>query len=126
MIGLDGRVLSWNAGAARLKGYAAEEIIGRSFSTFYSREDQAAGIPEKALQTARDVGRFAAEGWRYRKDGSRFWASVVIDAIRDSSGELVGFAKITRDVTDRLQAQQQLIESERRYRRLIESVVDYA
>jgi PAS domain S-box-containing protein len=126
MIGLDGRVRSWNAGAARLKGYTAEEIVGKSFSTFYSAEDQAAGIPQKALQTARDTGRFAAEGWRYRKDGSRFWASVVIDAIRDASGQLVGFAKITRDVTDRQEAQQQLLESERRYRRLIESVVDYA
>lgn len=126
MIGLDGRVRSWNAGAARLKGYTAEEIVGKSFSTFYSPGDQAAGIPQKALQTARDTGRFAAEGWRFRKDGSRFWASVVIDAIRNASGELVGFAKITRDVTDRQEAQQQLLESERRYRRLIESVMDYA
>jgi PAS domain S-box-containing protein len=126
MIGLDGRVRSWNAGAARLKGYRAEEIVGRSFGTFYAPEDQAAGLPQKALQTARDTGRFAAEGWRVRKDGSRFWASVVIDAIRDANGELVGFAKITRDVTDRQKAQQQLIESERRYRRLIESVIDYA
>ena len=126
MIGLDGRVRSWNAGAARLKGYAASEIVGRSFATFYTPEDQAAGIPQKALQTARETGRFAAEGWRIRKDGTRFWASVVIDAIRDANGELVGFAKITRDTTDRQEAQQQLIESERRYRRLIEAVVDYA
>jgi PAS domain S-box-containing protein len=101
MIGLDGRVRSWNAGAARLKGYTAEEIVGRPFATFYSPEDRAAGVPQKALQTARDTGRFVAEGWRIRKDGTRFWASVVIDAIRDANGELIGFAKITRDVTDR-------------------------
>ena len=126
MIGLDGRVLSWNSGAARLKGYEPREIIGQPFSRFYTPEDQAAGIPQKALRVAKEEGRFHAEGWRVTKDGTRFWASVVIDAIKDESGELIGFAKVTRDITDRHEAQQRLLESERRFRRLIEAVVDYA
>ena len=126
MVGVDGTVLSWNSGAARLKGYSANEIIGKSFSTFYTPEDRAAGVPERALATARDEGRFLAEGWRVRKDGTRFWASVVIDAIRDETGKLIGFAKVTRDVTERQLAQQELLESERRYRRMVEAVVDYA
>src|SRR5215510_5790449 len=126
MIDLEGRVLSWNAGAVRLKGYSAEEIMGQSFSRFYTREDQKAGLPDKALRTAREAGRFHAEGWRVRKDGTRFWASVVVDAIHDESGKLVGFAKITRDVTERQLAHQALLESESRYRRLVEAVVDYA
>ena len=126
MIDLDGRVLSWNSGAARLKGYKAAEIIGKPFSTFYTPEDRAAGLPHKALSTAREAGRFSSEGWRVRKDGSRFWALVVIDAIRDESGELIGFAKVTRDITERQEAYWNAIESERRYRRLVEAVVDYA
>ena len=126
MIGLDGRVLSWNTGAARLKGYEPREIIGQPFSRFYTPEDQAAGIPQKALRVAKEEGRFLAEGWRVTKDGTRFWASVVIDAIKNESGEVIGFAKVTRDITDRQEAQQRLLESERRYRRLIEAVVDYA
>jgi PAS domain S-box-containing protein len=126
MIGTDGRVLSWNSGAARLKGYSPEEIIGKPFSQFYTPEDREAGVPVRALETAREQGRFLAEGWRVRKDGTRFWASVVIDAIRDPDGKLIGFAKVTRDITDRQEAQQLLIESERRYRRLVEAVIDYA
>lgn len=126
MIDLEGRVLSWNPGAVRLKGYSAEEIIGQSFSRFYTREDREAGLPDKALRTARELGRFHAEGWRVRKDGTRFWASVVVDAIRDESGKLIGFAKVTRDVTERQFAHQALVESENRYRRLVEAVVDYA
>jgi PAS domain S-box-containing protein len=126
MIGLDGRVLSWNTGAARLKGYEPREIIGQSFSRFYTPEDQATGLPQRALAVAKKEGRFHAEGWRVRKDGTRFWASVVIDAIKDDSGEVIGFAKVTRDITERQQAQQHLLESERRYRRLVEAVVDYA
>ena len=126
MIGVDGRILSWNTGAARLKGYSAKEIIGKSFSTFYTPEDRAAGIPQKALAIAGKEGRFLAEGWRVRKDGTRFWASVVIDAIKDERGKLIGFAKVTRDVTERQEAQLSLLESERRYRRLVEAVVDYA
>ena len=126
MLGPDGQVLTWNSGAARLKGYAPEEIIGHNFSRFYTPEDQKAGVPERALATARRTGRFAADGWRIRKDGSRFWATVVIDAIRDAQGTLIGFAKVTRDITERQETQQSLLESERRYRRLIEAVVDYA
>jgi PAS domain S-box-containing protein len=126
MIGLDGRVLSWNSGAARLKGYSPDEIIGRPFSLFYTAEDQRAGAPQKALAAAQAHGRFLAEGWRVRKDGTRFWASVVIDAIKDENGQLIGFAKVTRDITERHEAQQSLLENERRYRRLVEAVVDYA
>ena len=126
MLSVDGRVLSWNTGAARLKGYRADEIIGQHFSRFYTPEDLAAGVPVRALQTAKDEGRFLAEGWRVRKDGTTFWASVVIDAIRDERGELIGFAKVTRDVTERQEAQQRLLESERRYRCLVDSVIDYA
>ncbi len=110
MLSPEGRVTNWNAGAERIKGYAASEIIGQHFSRFYTVEDREAGLPRKALETARREGRFAAEGWRRRKDGSRFWASVVIDAIYDD-GELVGFAKITRDLTELHEAQMQLEQS---------------
>ena len=99
MLDPDGRVASWNAGAERNKGYTAQEIIGESFSRFFSEEDQAAGLPDKALALARNAGKFQTEGWRYRKDCSRFWAQVMIEAIRDESGDLVGFVKITRDIT---------------------------
>jgi PAS domain S-box-containing protein len=126
MIDLDGRVLSWNSGAVRMKGYSVDEILGQSFARFYTPEDLAVGLPQKALRTARDTGRFQGEGWRVRKDGTRFWAMVVIDAIRDEEGELIGFAKVTRDFTEQQEAQQSLLESERRYRRLVEAVVDYA
>jgi PAS domain S-box-containing protein len=121
-----GHVLSWNTGAERMKGYGRDEIIGQHFSRFYTPEDRAAGVPQQALATARREGRFLAEGWHVRKDNSRFWASVVIDAIKDRNGKLVGFAKVTRDFTERQAAHSSLLESERRYRRLIESVVDYA
>jgi PAS domain S-box-containing protein len=106
-----GYVSSWNAGAQRFKGYTAEEIIGHHFSRFYQEEDRTAGVPESALETARSEGRFEAEGWRVRKDGSRFWAHVVIDAIRDESGRLFGFTKITRDLTERKAAQEALEHS---------------
>jgi PAS domain S-box-containing protein len=122
----EGIVKSWNPGAERLKGYDASEILGRSFSLFYTPEDRERGLPQKALSLAREHGRFNSEGWRVRKDGTRFWALVVIDAIHDGEGQLVGFAKVTRDITDRQAAYQELLESERRYRRLIEAVVDYA
>jgi PAS domain S-box-containing protein len=126
MLDVDGRIVSWNSGAQRLKGYIPSEIIGQHFERFYTPEDRAGGVPQAALQMARDRGRFQAEGWRVRKDGSKFWASVVIDAIRDPSGQLVGFAKVTRDVTEQQLAQLELLESERRFRRLEESVIDYA
>jgi PAS domain S-box-containing protein len=126
MIEPDGTVASWNPGASRLKGYTAEEIIGKSFANFYTPEDRQTGLPQRALEEAGRLGKYSSEGWRVRKDGSRFWASVVIDAIKDRQQKLIGFAKITRDVTDRREADQRLIESERRYRRLVEAVVDYA
>ncbi|WP_354001670.1 hybrid sensor histidine kinase/response regulator [Caenimonas aquaedulcis] len=126
MLSPEGVVASWNAGAERFKGYTPEEIIGQHFSRFYSEEDRAAGIPAKALKQAREQGKFEAEGWRMRKDGTRFWAHVVIDPIIDESGELVGFAKITRDVTDKRVAQEALRESEERFRMLVQGVTDYA
>jgi len=108
MLSPDGVVVTWNAGAQRFKGYPPEEIIGRHFSMFYTEEDRAAGLPARALEMARTSGKFEAEGWRVRKDGSRFWASVVIDPIVDPQGELLGFAKITRDITERRVAAEQL------------------
>jgi PAS domain S-box-containing protein len=108
MLSPEGIITNWNAGAERIKGYTPQEIIGQHFSKFYSPEDVAAGLPQMGLQTARQVGRFEKEGWRYRKDGSKFWASVVIDPIRTPNGELIGYAKITRDMTERKQAQEQL------------------
>ncbi|MCC2682455.1 MAG: sensor signal transduction histidine kinase [Nitrosospira multiformis] len=101
MLSPEGRVCSWNAGTQRFqrfKGYTAEEIIDQHFSRFYTEEDRAANIPFKALQTAVNEGRFEDEGWRIRKDGNRFWASIIIDPVRDTKGTLIGFAKITRDI----------------------------
>jgi PAS domain S-box-containing protein len=120
-----GYVVSWNPGARRIKGYDAEEIIGSHFSRFYTEEDRAVGVPEHALRTAAETGRFAAEAWRVRKDGTRFWAMVVIDPIR-IDGELVGFAKITRDMTEQRAAHLAALESERRFRLLVQGVHDYA
>jgi len=126
MLDPNGRVTSWNAGAERIKGFKADEIVGKHFSEFYTEEDKAVGLPEKVLETARREGKFEGEGWRVRKDGSRFWASVVIDAIKADDGELVGFAKITRDMTDKREAQQALLEAERGFRLLVQGVTDYA
>jgi len=126
MLDPNGYVTSWNAGAARIKGFQTEEIVGKHFSTFYTEEDREAGLPNQVLETARREGKFEGEGWRVRKDGSRFWASVVIDAIKDEEGEVIGFAKITRDMTDKRQAQQALLEAERRFRILVQGVTDYA
>jgi len=106
----EGIVSSWNPGAERIKGYKGEEIIGQHFSRFYTEEDLTAGVPIRALETATKTGKFEAEGWRVRKDGSRFWASVVIDRIHNDAGELVGFAKVTRDITERMEAQRALQE----------------
>jgi PAS domain S-box-containing protein len=111
MLDSRGYVTSWNPGAQRLKGYSADEIVGEHFSRFYTDEDRAAALPATALQIAAADGRFEREGWRLRKDGSRFWAHVVIDAIRDDAGELRGFAKITRDITERKEAERALDEA---------------
>ena len=108
MLDRDGRVATWNPGAERFKGYSADEIIGQHFSRFFTPEDIAADLPGRALRTAEREGRFEAEGWRLRKDGSQFWVHAVIDPIVTDQGELVGFAKITRDVTDRKNAQDEL------------------
>src|SRR5690349_3183692 len=125
MLDPEGRVVSWNPGAERIKGYTAEEIRGEHFSRFYTEEDRAAGIPWNALKTAAETGRFTTEGWRLRKDGTRFWAMVVIDPIRQD-GQLIGFAKVTRDMTEQRAAQLAALESERRFRLLIQGVTDYA
>ena len=111
MLDTTGRVVSWNAGAQRFKGYTADEIIGHHFSRFYTEEDVRAGLPTQVLETAAREGRFEAEGWRRRKDGTRFWAHVVIDPIRDPSGRLLGFAKITRDLTERRENERRLVEA---------------
>ena len=126
MLDPDGIVVSWNAGAARFKGYTAAEIIGQHFSRFYSPEDQAAGLPRQALQKAARDGRYENEGWRVRKDGTRFWANAVIDPIRDPSGSLIGFAKITSDLTERKLVAEELQRSQEQFRRLVDSVSDYA
>ncbi|MBB4482522.1 PAS domain-containing sensor histidine kinase [Rhizobium etli] len=126
MLSPEGIVTSWNTGAQRFKGYKPSEILGEHFSRFYIEEDRAAGIPERALATALEQGRFEGEGWRQRKDGSRFWAHVVIDPIRRPSGELIGFAKITRDLTERRAAEQAIRQSEEQFRRLVQGVSDYA
>src|SRR3978361_1536358 len=99
MIDPSGIVTSWNAGAQRFKGYAASEIIGQHFSRFYTDEDRAAELPRKTLETAASQGKFEGEGWRVRKDGTRFWANVVVDPVRDDAGILIGFAKVTKDIT---------------------------
>ncbi|MEK1911154.1 MAG: PAS domain S-box protein [Pseudomonas chlororaphis] len=126
MIDPQGIVTSWNAGARRFKGYQEAEILGAHFSCFYTPEDRQAGLPERALNTALTEGRFEGEGWRVRKDGTRFWCHVVIDPIRDSNGQLLGFAKITRDLTERKIAEETLRQSEQQFRLLVQSVTDYA
>jgi PAS domain S-box-containing protein len=126
MLDPTGVITSWNAGAERFKGYTADEIIGRHFSAFYTEEDLRKEIPKIGLSTATETGRFEAEGWRVRKDGTRFWANVVIDRIASASGELIGFAKVTRDLTQRKLAEEELRRSEERFRLLLQSVTDYA
>jgi PAS domain S-box-containing protein len=112
MLDPTGRIASWNSGARRIKGYDADEIIGKHFSCFYAEDDRASGIPMKCLRTAAAEGRLETEGWRLRKDGSRFWANVIIDAIH-SNGHLIGFAKITRDITERRAAESRLRQSQK-------------
>src|SRR6476620_12662692 len=105
MLDAQGHVSNWNPGAERIKGYKPSEIVGQHFSRFYTEEDRKRGVPKKALETARKTGKYEAEGWRVRKDGTRFWANVVIDAIHNEDGRLIGFAKITRDLTERRAAE---------------------
>ena len=126
MIDPDGIITSWNAGARRFKGYEEAEILGQHFSRFYTEEDRLKGMPQRALETAIREGRFEGEGWRIRKDGTRFWCHVVIDPILDPTGKLLGFAKITRDLTDRKMAEEVLKQSEQQFRLLVQSVTDYA
>lgn len=126
MLSPTGEVASWNPGAKRFKGYEEEEIIGQHFSRFYTEEDRAIGLPQRALATAARDGRFESEGWRLRKDGARFWCHVVIDPIRSPKGDLLGFAKVTRDLTEQRQAQEKLRQSQEQFRLLVQGVTDYA
>ncbi len=125
MLDAEGKILSWNPGAAQVKGYDAAEIIGEHFSRFYTQEDRLAGIPARGLTQARDAGRCAAEGWRVKKDGTRFWASVVITRVMRND-ELIGFVKITRDMSEQRATQLAALEAERRFRLLVQGVTDYA
>ncbi|MEK1939328.1 MAG: PAS domain S-box protein [Pseudomonas sp.] len=126
MLDTQGLVSSWNSGAKRFKGYEEAEILGQHFSRFYTEEDRANGMPQLALLTAEVEGRFEGEGWRQRKNGERFWCHVVIDPIRGAGGALIGYAKVTRDLTERKIAEENLKQSEQQFRLLVEGVTDYA
>jgi len=126
MMDTEGRISSWNAGAQRFNGFSEKEVLGTSFSRFHTPDDQKAGLAKRALSTALQEGRFECEGWRMRKDGSLFWASVVIDPIYTPDGEHVGFANVTRDITERKRVMEALRESEQSFRLLVQGVIDYA
>ena len=126
MLDADGRVTTWNPGAERLKGYTAAEIEGRHFSQFFTPGDRAAGLPERLLATAAGEGHVELEGWRVRKDGTRLWTLGSLSAVRGEDGGLIGFAEVTRDMTRQRNAEEMLAESERRFRLLVEGVIDYA
>jgi PAS domain S-box-containing protein len=126
MLDPEGHVLTWNAGAERFKGYRAAEIVGSHFSRFYPPDALARGLPGHELEVARRVGSFEDEGWRVRKDGSLFWANVVITAMRDATGALIGYSKVTRDLTQRRGHEEALRQSEERFRLLVEGVDEYA
>lgn len=126
MLDSGGHVVSWNPGAQRFKGYFADEIVGQHFSRFYTEEDRATDMPSRALAAAATEGRFENEGWRVRKDGTRFWAHVIIDPIRDPDGQVVGYAKVTRDLTERMEATEALKRSQEQFQILVNGVTDYA
>lgn len=126
MLDPEGNIVSWNAGASRFKGYAAEEVVGTHFSRFYLPADRDSGLPARALEQAAREGRFEGEGWSVRKDGSEFWAHIVIDPIRDRNDALIGFAKITRDLTESKHAEERLRKAEQQFRLLVQGVTDYA
>src|SRR6187551_2049077 len=126
VLDLSGRVTTWNRGAQKIKLYEAREVIGKHFSIFYPAEDVAAGKPDRELELALRDGRVEDEGWRLRRDGSRFWAFVTITLLRDPTGAPRAFAKVTRDVTERRLAQEELRQSEERFRLLVDGVADYA
>jgi PAS domain S-box-containing protein len=121
-----GIVTSWNSGAQRFNGYSADEVVGEHFSRFYTEEDQKSGAPAQALEAAARDGRFENEGWRVRKDDTHFWAFVVVDPIRNRSGEIIGFSHITRDLTERKAAEENLWRSEAQFRLLVQGASDYA
>jgi PAS domain S-box-containing protein len=126
MLDRRGNVVSWNKGAERIKGYAASEILGEPYSRFYTPEDLQAGRPQQNLRTAAEQGHYEGEGWRVRKDGSRFWACVVLTALRDENGHIRGFAKVTRDISGRKRTEDLLRQSEERFRLLVDGIKDYA
>ena len=126
MLDVNGNVATWNSGAAKNKGYQAREIIGQNFSVFYTPDDRAAGKPSHILETVRRDGRAEDESWRVRKDGTHFWANVIITTLRDQSGQITGFAKVTRDLTAQRAAEDELHASEARFHQLVDAVTDYA
>ena len=126
LIDREGFIESWNIGAERIKGYSADEIIGKHFSVFYTSEDKIRRHPQFELEIAEKIGKYEEEGWRVRKDGTRFWSNIVITALREKNGDLVGFAKVTRDLTERKNAEEKLKLSEERARKMFESVKDYS
>lgn len=126
MLTPDGRVATWNEGARRIKQYAAKEIIGQHFSKFYPQAARDSGFPAFELKQAAMLGRFEDEGWRVRKDGSQFWGNVVITALHEPGGQLIGFSKVTRDLSERKAQEERLRQSEENLRLLIEGVEDYA
>ena len=126
MLDADGRVASWNYGAERITGYAADEIVGRHIECFYLPKDQEEHLPRRELEISRVEGRYECESWRVRKDGGHYWAQVLVDPVRDEQGTLIGFAKILRDLTERKRADEALRRGQEQFRLLVQSVTDYA